>query len=65
MALKSTGLTIPINVQHLNEVIVYPAGITLGTTAISDNGVSLKTYLNEEIGRLKDRVRASLSLAEV
>ena len=40
MALKSTGLTIPINVQHLNEVIVYPAGITLGTTAISDNGVS-------------------------
>ena len=24
MALKSTGLTIPINVQHLNEVIVSP-----------------------------------------
>jgi len=33
--------------------------------SVSDNGVSLKTYLNEEIGRLKDRVRASLSLAEV
>ena len=31
----------------------------------SDNGVSLKTYLNEEIQRLRDRVNASLELEEV
>lgn len=33
--------------------------------SVSDNGVSLKTYLNEEIERLRDRVNASLELNEV
>ena len=33
--------------------------------SVSDNGVSLKTYLNEEIQRLRDRVAASLELQEV
>ena len=33
--------------------------------SVSDNGVSLKTYLNEEIQRLRDRVNASLELEEV
>jgi len=33
--------------------------------SVSDNGVSLKTYLNEEIQRLRDRVNASLELQEV
>lgn len=33
--------------------------------SVSDNGVSLKTYLNEEIERLRDRVSASLELNEV
>ena len=33
--------------------------------SVSDNGVSLKTYLNEEIERLRDRVNASLQLEEV
>ena len=33
--------------------------------SVSDNGVSLKTYLNEEIQRLRDRVNASLQLEEV
>ena len=40
MALKFHGLSVPIDVQPLNEVIVYPAGITLGTAAIDDNGVN-------------------------
>ena len=40
MALKFHGLSVPIDVQPLNEVIVYPAGITLGTAVITDNGVS-------------------------
>lgn len=40
MALKFHGLSTPISVQPLNEVIVYPAGITLGTATISDNGTS-------------------------
>tara|TARA_B100001564_G_C20609303_1_gene656766 strand:- start:275 stop:1105 length:831 start_codon:yes stop_codon:yes gene_type:complete len=33
--------------------------------SVSDNGVSLKTYLNEEIERLRDRVATSLKLQEV
>lgn len=33
--------------------------------SVSDNGVSLKTYLNEEIGRLRERVENSLKLEEV
>lgn len=33
--------------------------------SVSDNGVSLKTYLNEEIQRLRDRVNASLQLEDV
>ena len=33
--------------------------------SVSDNGVSLKTYLNEEIERLRDRVATSLELQEV
>ena len=33
--------------------------------SVSDNGVSLKTYLNEEIGRLRTEVQSSLSLAEI
>ena len=33
--------------------------------SVSDNGVSLKTYLNEEIERLRDRVTTSLELQEV
>ena len=33
--------------------------------SVSDNGISLKTYLNEEIERLRDRVATSLELQEV
>lgn len=33
--------------------------------SVSDNGVSLKTYLNEEIERLRQRVETSLELEEV
>jgi len=33
--------------------------------SVSDNGVSLKTYLNEEIERLRNRVENSLQLEEV
>lgn len=33
--------------------------------SVSDNGVSLKTYLNEEIERLRQRVENSLKLEEV
>ena len=33
--------------------------------SVSDNGVSLKTYLNEEIERLRQRVENSLKLKEV
>jgi predicted outer membrane protein len=33
--------------------------------SVSDNGVSLNTYLNEEIERLRDRVNASLQLEDV
>ena len=33
--------------------------------SVSDNGISLKTYLNEEVGRLRDKVRASLDAKEV
>ena len=40
MALKFHGLSVPIEVQPLNEVIVYPAGITLGTAVIADDGTS-------------------------
>lgn len=33
--------------------------------SVSDNGVSLKSYLNEEIERLRNRVNSSLELQEV
>jgi hypothetical protein len=33
--------------------------------SVSDNGTSLKTYLNEEVGRLRDKVKASLDVKEV
>ena len=33
--------------------------------SFSDNGVSLKVYLNEEIGRLKDVVRKSFEMKEI
>jgi hypothetical protein len=33
--------------------------------SISDNGISLKTYLNEEVGRLRDKIRASLKTEEI
>ena len=33
--------------------------------SVSDNGISLKTYLNEEVGRLRDKVRASLDAEEI
>ena len=33
--------------------------------SVSDNGVALKTYLNEEVERLRTQVSASLSLAEI
>ena len=33
--------------------------------SFSDNGVGLKSYLNEEIGRLKERVSQSLDLKEI
>jgi len=33
--------------------------------SVSDNGVSLKTYLNEEIDRLRESVKASLSIPEI
>ena len=33
--------------------------------SVSDNGISLKTYLNEEVGRLRDKVKASLDAKEV
>ena len=41
MSLKFHGLTVPFPaIQPLNELIVYPAGITMGTTTISDSGIS-------------------------
>ena len=44
MSLKFHGLSTPfptdISGQALNEVIVYPAGITLGTAAIADDGTN-------------------------
>ena len=41
MSLKFHGLTVPFPaIQPLNEIIVYPAGITMGTTTISDSGIS-------------------------
>ena len=33
--------------------------------SFSDNGVGLKTYLNEEIGRLREIVKGSLTLGEI
>jgi predicted outer membrane protein len=33
--------------------------------SVSDNGVSLKTYLNEEIQRLRDRVESALSSEDI
>lgn len=33
--------------------------------SVSDNGISLKTYLNEEVGRLRDKVKASLNAEEI
>jgi hypothetical protein len=33
--------------------------------SVSDNGISLKTYLNEEVGRLRDKVRSSLDIKEI
>lgn len=33
--------------------------------SVSDNGVSLKSYLNEEVSRLKERVTESLKMEEV
>jgi hypothetical protein len=42
--------------QHVVSKYIY---------SVSDNGISLKTYLNEEIGRLRDKVKASLDVKEV
>ena len=33
--------------------------------SVSDNGISLKTYLNEEVGRLRDKVKASINSKEI
>ena len=33
--------------------------------SVSDNGISLKTYLNEEVGRLREKVRSSLTSEEI
>ena len=33
--------------------------------SVSDNGISLKSYLNEEVSRLKERVRESLGSKEI
>jgi len=33
--------------------------------SFSDNGVGLKSYLNEEIGRLREIVKGSLTLGEI
>jgi hypothetical protein len=33
--------------------------------SVSDNGISLKTYLNEEVGRLREKVRLSLDSEEI
>ena len=33
--------------------------------SVSDNGVDFKMYLNEEVGRLKDRVKESLTTEEI
>ena len=33
--------------------------------SVSDNGISLKTYLNEEVGRLREKVRSSLDSKEI
>ena len=32
--------------------------------SVSDNGLSLKSYLNEEISRLKDKISSSLDMQE-
>jgi hypothetical protein len=42
--------------QHIVSKYIY---------SVSDNGISLKTYLNEEVGRLRDKVKASLDVKEV
>jgi hypothetical protein len=42
--------------QHVVSKYIY---------SVSDNGISLKTYLNEEVGRLRDKVKASLDVKEV
>lgn len=33
--------------------------------SFSDNGLSMKTFLNEEIGRLKDEIKKSMELSEI
>jgi len=42
--------------QHVVSKYIY---------SVSDNGISLKTYLNEEVGRLRDKVRSSLDSKEI
>lgn len=42
--------------QHVVSKYIY---------SVSDNGISLKTYLNEEVGRLRDKVKASLDAKEI
>lgn len=42
--------------QHVVSKYIY---------SVSDNGISLKTYLNEEVGRLREKVEASLDSKEI
>jgi len=49
--------------QHLNEE--QREVLTRFVYSISDNGISLKTYLNEEVGRLRDAVKNSYEIQEI
>jgi len=49
--------------HHLNEE--QREVLTRFVYSISDNGISLKTYLNEEVGRLRDAVKNSYEIQEI
>jgi len=49
--------------EHLNEE--QREVLTRFVYSISDNGVSLKAYLNEEVGRLREAVKKSYDVQEI
>ena len=52
-----------VTAYHLNEE--QREVLTRFVYSISDNGISLKTYLNEEVGRLRDAVKNSYEIQEI